>query len=127
MADLHVRMDTVAIAKMLRTPGGPVGRELLRRGKQAEFVAKQLAPKGMRPYISADLTVGKDAVELELRCSHPATLYVINGTKPHEIRPKKASVLHFYIAGREVFATVVHHPGTKANDFLGKALLTARI
>lgn len=127
MGNVRVVMDQAAVAKMLRSPGGPVGRELLRRGKQAQFLARQLAPKGMRAGISADLDVGPAGVELVLSSSHPATVYVINGTRPHEIRPRRAQTLRFYVGGREVFATVVHHPGTRPNDFLGKALLATRI
>lgn len=123
MADLHIRMDQVAIARMLRSPGGPVGRDLLRRGKQAQFLARQLAPKGMRPGITAEISEGPRGVELVLNSAHPATLYIINGTKDHG--PVRAKVMHFYIGGREVWA--MHVRGIKANDFLGKALLATRI
>lgn len=34
-------------------------------------------------------------------------------TPPHDIYPKKADALHFVVGGREVFAKVVHHPGSK--------------
>lgn len=34
-------------------------------------------------------------------------------TKPHEIRPINVRALHFFMGGSEVFATVVHHPGSK--------------
>lgn len=47
---------------------------------------------------------------------------VNDGTQPHIIRPKKAQVLRFQVGGRIVYAKVVHHPGTKANPFLDRAL-----
>ena len=47
---------------------------------------------------------------------------VNDGTKPHIIRPKNAKALAFKIGGRVVFAKVVHHPGTKAQPFLDRAL-----
>lgn len=34
------------------------------------------------------------------------------GTPPHVIRASKGKVLHFFIDGREIFVTEVHHPGT---------------
>lgn len=34
-------------------------------------------------------------------------------TSPHEIRPKNAKALHFFVGGDEVFAQVVHHPGSR--------------
>lgn len=47
---------------------------------------------------------------------------VNDGTRPHIIRPRQAKALKFKIGGRTVYAKVVHHPGTRANPFLDKAL-----
>ena len=54
--------------------------------------------------------------------THPATVYVIHGTRPHIIRPVRARALRFTVGGRVVFATMVRHPGTSANNFLVTAL-----
>lgn len=44
--------------------------------------------------------------------------FLITGTRPHLILPVRARVLHFFWAGHgETFARVVHHPGTKPNDW----------
>lgn len=52
----------------------------------------------------------------------PYAPYVIFGTGPHTIRPKeKNGVLAFSIGGQQVFAKVVHHPGTKAQPFVQEA------
>lgn len=48
-------------------------------------------------------------------------VYVQYGTPPHDIRPKNAKALRFEINGKTVFATVVHHPGTKPNPFATRA------
>jgi len=76
----------------------------------------------------------------------PHTVFVVKGTKPHEIRPRFAKVLRFFpsalmLAGggsrtgsrlggpttlsgmqagalKPIFAMVVHHPGTKPNPFI---------
>lgn len=127
MAEAKIVINPAAVASMLRSPGGPVGRELLRRGKQAQFTARQLAPKGMRDGITAAVVETPAGTEVQITSTHPATLFVINGTRPHEIRPVRAKVLRFNVGGATVYARVVRHPGTKANDFLGKALLAARI
>ena len=47
---------------------------------------------------------------------------VNDGTRPHEIRPRNAQALRFRIGGRVVYARVVHHPGTRPNPFLDRAL-----
>ena len=48
---------------------------------------------------------------------------ILFGSRPHIIEPKrKGGVLHWVDAGgRDVFAKRVHHPGTKPNDYLGRA------
>jgi HK97 gp10 family phage protein len=48
----------------------------------------------------------------------PYAVYVEYGTSPHEIRPVFSSVLAFEVAGKMVFTTVVHHPGTRAQPFI---------
>lgn len=49
---------------------------------------------------------------------------VHDGTRPHIIRPRTKQALRFKVGGRTVFATVVHHPGTRARPFLDRALAT---
>jgi hypothetical protein len=51
--------------------------------------------------------------------------YVEFGTKPHIIRPVKARVLANKATG-QIFGTLVHHPGTKANPFLERIILAAQ-
>lgn len=48
--------------------------------------------------------------------------FVNDGTAPHVIRPRNARVLRFVVGGKVVYAKVVHHPGTRANPFLDRAL-----
>jgi hypothetical protein len=48
----------------------------------------------------------------------PYFLYFIEGTSPHQIRPRFASVLHFQSGSDVVFARLVNHPGTKPSDLL---------
>lgn len=52
-------------------------------------------------------------------------LYVEFGTPPHIIRPKNAQALHWKGEnGQDVFATEVHHPGTRPNPFIRTTLRT---
>jgi hypothetical protein len=52
----------------------------------------------------------------------PYAAAVEYGTAPHEIRPVNGGVLAFEVAGKMVFTLLVHHPGTKANPFMKRAL-----
>lgn len=38
--------------------------------------------------------------------------YLIEGTRPHMIFPRRARALRFAVGGQTVFARYVHHPGT---------------
>lgn len=91
---------------------------LLSRARRVQRNARRMAPGRMGRKVNA-VVVGK---HVRIESSHPATMYVIKGTRPHIIRPRYRKVLKFKMSGRTVFAKVVHHPGTKANDFLTKAL-----
>ncbi len=53
--------------------------------------------------------------------------YLEEGTKPHVIRPKNRKALRFRIGGRVIYATIVHHPGTKAGHVLSTAVREAGI
>lgn len=64
--------------------------------------------------------------EASIQVLAPYALYVVKGTRPHEIRPVNASVLAFETGGRMVFTPIVHHPGSKPNPFMQNAVWDAR-
>jgi hypothetical protein len=122
------KINHAEVARMLWSPTGMVGRKIFSVGEVVEKRAQELAPKGMRPMIKAQQTVGLRGIAVEVVSKHPATMYVIEGTRPHEIRPRTRKALRFTAhGGGTIFAAVVHHPGTKANNFLLKAMEEARI
>lgn len=51
--------------------------------------------------------------------------FVEFGTAPHLIRPVNARVLANAKTG-EIFGTLVHHPGTKANPFMERIIASAQ-
>lgn len=91
---------------------------LVTRARRVQRNARAMAPGRMGRKIRA-VIVGK---HVRVESTHPATMFVINGTRPHQIRPRYRKALKFTLKGRTVFATLVNHPGTKPNDFLTKAL-----
>lgn len=52
----------------------------------------------------------------------PHGIYVLAGTKPHIIKPKNKKALSWPSMTTEYPVRIVHHPGTKPNDFLGRGL-----
>ncbi len=93
-------------------------RFLLEKARRVQRNARRLAPGRMGRKVNA-VVVGKS---VRIESTHPATMFVIGGTKPHLIRPRYRKILKFTTQRGTVFARVVHHPGTKKNDFLTKAL-----
>lgn len=95
---------------------------LVTRARRVQRNARRMAPGRMGRKVNA-VVVGR---HVRIESSHPATMFVIKGTRPHTIRKGKAwrgrKTLKFTMGGRTVFARWVEHPGTKKNDFLTKAL-----
>ena len=66
----------------------------------------------------------------------PYAIYVIKGTKPHDIYPKGIGTFHagqqltkgaaLWWPGAEHPVSVVHHPGTEANDYFATGVANAQ-
>lgn len=84
--------------------------------------------RGLRMSQSRDVR-GRWSTGYDVISTADHTLYVIKGTKPHKIVPKEqGGVLAFFWkqGGGLVFFRSVNHPGTRANNFLSRALRAAR-
>lgn len=61
----------------------------------------------------------------EIRWPVPYAAAVDEGTKPHQIRPRRRTFLRFDFGGPPIFARKVRHPGTRPTGFAGDAALAA--
>jgi hypothetical protein len=100
----------------------------------ADF-AKTYATWKRKPEFTTEVEMRDRGGKFTVSTDNEIYRYMDEGTKPHIIRPKKAQKLFFrtgYRAkttprvigsgsgganGPDVFANVVHHPGTKAREF----------
>ncbi|MCX4609372.1 hypothetical protein [Streptomyces mirabilis] len=123
---VEVRLDQGRLTRFLRLRGGIAERNLARRTAGVADIARSLAPGSMPQYIDWHIEEGPRGLQGVVTCDHPATLYVLEGTRPHLIRARRGKALRFEVDGQVVFATVVRHPGTRANNFLGRALRLGR-
>jgi hypothetical protein len=86
-----------------------------------------IAPEGvegrgrLRESFTYDAAVGSNTVILTFRSSSPYAGFVIDGTAAHDIAPRAARALHWQDGHADVFARLVHHPGTKPNPFPDRA------
>ncbi|WP_328434588.1 hypothetical protein [Streptomyces sp. NBC_00425] len=122
----EVRIDQGAIQRLLRRRGGKAYRQMEERARRVARFAEEEAPGSMGDFVSWDVVVGPKGLQGVVRCNHPAVLFVLKGTRPHIIRPRRRQALHFYVDGTEVFTKLVRHPGTRPNDFMARALRLGR-
>jgi hypothetical protein len=121
-------LDRTAIERMLRLPGGMVYRNMERRVQRVEAEARRRAPgsMGQGNNITVQIRRGPSGdFQGVINSRHPASLFVLGGTRPHPIRPIRARALRFTTGGRVVYAKAVMHPGNKPNNFLKEALRAA--
>lgn len=120
-------LDRGRIERMLRLPGGLVYRNMERRMRRVEAEAIRRAPGSMKQGIRVSIGRGPGGeFRGTVRSTHPASIYVLNDTRPHRIFPRRpGGVLRFTVGGRVVYARFVNHPGTKAQPFLQEALRAA--
>lgn len=120
-------LDRSRIERMLRLPGGMVYRNMERRVRRVEAEAIRRAPGSMKQGIRVSIGRGPGGeFRGTVRSTHPASIFVLNSTRPHQIRPRNPNgVLRFTVGGRVVYAKLVMHPGTRAQPFLQEALRAA--
>lgn len=119
---VDVRIDQGRLSRFLRLRGGVVERRLAARARRVVAIAKAEAPGSMPDYIGFRVVEGANGLQAVITCDHPATRYVLDGTRPHIIRPRRAKALRFEVGGEVVYAQLVRHPGTRPNNFLIRAL-----
>lgn len=125
---VEVRVDANRLERLLRLPGGPGARLLRRRANRVAQRARRLGARhgSMGRYVQDPEIRGTGRhLTAVIRCTHPAAAWVIWGTRPHIIRPRRARALKFEIEGRPTFAKIVRHPGYRGDNFLAEALRDA--
>jgi hypothetical protein len=119
----RVRLDRVDLRRVVR---GATLRELRVEGPRVVNRAKILCPVDTGRLRASIQGEARRTWSLRPRFTVGTNVdyapYVHDGTRPHVIRPRNASVLRFQVDGRTVYARVVNHPGTRARPFLDRAL-----
>lgn len=123
-------IDGAAMARLLKSPAGPVGRHLIVRSTRVQTAAKQQAPRRtgcLQDTIvkRAETLAGELAIRIQsdtTPCSPSRTsysLFVHEGTDPHDIPGAWGIPSPFGVGGR--FGGMFH-PGSAPNRFLSDNL-----
>lgn len=132
-----VRVDTVALARYVSSPDGPVYREMFQVGDRIKAAMKRLAPVSkpdpiprrrpvtpgrLRDSIVKRVTIdGRGVVVTVGSGGVPYAIFVHEGTVPQSIDAKPGGYLVFAAGGRRVWAKHVDHPGNAPNRFMVRA------
>lgn len=132
---VEVRIDQGAIERLLRRRGARAYRKLSDRTERVADIAEEEAPGSMGDFVRWRVEEGPRGLRGVITCDHPAVILVLKGTRPHPIRPRREksrrnprrrAMLRFEIGGEVFYRREVFHPGTTANDFMGRALRLGR-
>lgn len=105
----------------LKSPEGPVGRDLARRGTAVMVAAKrQVGVKTGALRASIGMSQEREITGQAVKIGSPLKYAKLHheGSKPHVILPVSAKYLRFVSGKKLVFTTKVNHPGTKPNRYL---------
>lgn len=128
MAD-YVYIGGPGYNSVFESTTGIVGRDLDRRATLVQNAARSLvgtryATGRLRRDISKKWVPSRSGrMVIQVGSSLKHAMMHHEGTKPHIIRARNARALRYINRdGNVVFATAVHHPGTRANRYLENAL-----
>ncbi|KQW06933.1 hypothetical protein [Streptomyces sp. Root369] len=124
---VEVRIEPGRLARLLRARGSIAYRRISQRTERVARIAEAEAPGSMGRYISWKVQEGPRGLEGVIVCDHPAVRFVLDGTRPHLIKPRRRNgVLRFEVDGQVVYTRLVRHPGTRPNNFMARALRLGR-
>jgi hypothetical protein len=122
--------NEIGIMSLYQGDGSPVVRHMRRKANQTSQLAKLRVGKqtgrlaeSIRVWPTQYGAGGAPYVRIGSRLNY--SLMHHTGTRPHIIRAKGGGMLSFNTRNGHVFATVVKHPGTRANWYLKRALEVA--
>ena len=132
MAKFSIDFNEVALTEYLRTPDGPIGRDMERRAINVVALAKLNASGRpgpnvdtgrLRSSIDSDLEVGPEGLRAVITADVEYASFVELGTEPHLILPRDKQALFW--TGADYPVALVHHPGSRPYPFLKPALQAA--
>ena len=145
-ADRRLRFDWQAAAQLWADGIAPYARDAVKAlapVSTADPSAPSRKPGALRKSVSFRQEPSDGRMWVVIYSDVPYAKYVVGGTKPHLITPHNrprggwigssnpgsgpgSHVLHWIGPGGEVFTPIVHHPGTKPNDFPERAISPMR-
>lgn len=118
--------DRVGWTREFESVGGLVGRDLSKRGRRLERLARRdvgVKTGRLRNSIISITSVDYRGLHVTVGSNNRIAYLHHEGSRAHEIRPRRAPILRFVQNGRIRYAHRVWHPGTKPNRYLTRNLI----
>lgn len=129
---LHIRVDSKEAVDAFSKAGNNLQRRLVVAMRESLRDVQEHARKhhrfttrtgeAERSIEASDVKTDGHTVSGEVGTTREITVYLHQGTKPHDIVPRKKKVLRWPDGGSFIFAHRVHHPGTKQDPFIFDAI-----
>jgi hypothetical protein len=133
---VQVIMNPAGLAELLRSPSGPVVRDLLVKANLVKREAQRLAPVAspspgarrsrspgtLRDSIVVRIMDQGGSPKAQVGTNDPVGLWVHEGTEAHTIEGNPRLTFYWAKQGKVVSFPRVNHPGTRPNRFLLEAL-----
>ena len=126
MISVEVSTHGLEFDEVVQQLSGPLRQKLIEKLANVACVSAFFGAPWRTGKLAGSIVKEVGDSEASIQAWAPYAVYVVNGTAPHEIRPVNARVLAFEVGGKTVFAPLVHHPGTKPNPFMQRAVEDAR-
>lgn len=113
--------DPVGWKEFTASPKSPIYKDIDARGHRLHgFAVRQVGRKtnALATSMTTRTTVDLLGIVNTTGSDNEIALLHHNGSRAHEIRPRRAKVLRFVQNGRVRYAHRVWHPGTKPNRYL---------
>lgn len=118
----RIEINTAESAAAATKAIEPQVRDLARRVLNRSRTLTPVRTGQLRARQRVILRITATTVQAQIEARTSYAMYVHEGTRPHEIRPRRVSYLRFVAGDAIVFAKVVHHPGTRGVFFMKRAL-----
>jgi HK97 gp10 family phage protein len=122
MIEFSVTSNGLEFNEVAQKISGPLKQKLIERVSDIAWAKAFYGAPVKTGYLAStiykQISVGEGTVGIGASYGK----FVVEGTAPHEIHAPIGGVLSFMVAEKRVFTPIVHHPGTKANPFMQKAV-----
>ena len=122
MIEFQVSESGLEFVEVAKKISGPLREKLVERLTDIAWAAAFFGAPVKTGYLASTIYKQVSDGEGVIGIGASYGKFVVEGTAPHEIRAANGGVLSFMVAGKRIFTTIVHHPGTKPNPFMQNAL-----